>query len=262
MDGVIDLSLAELAQSFLILVLPLYACWHYRVKIIGSTLMAVLRMSLQLALVALYLEWVFALNSAWLNGLWVLIMVGVSSLTTIQRIGLAWRPFGLPLFLSGLTSLLLVDAFFLGYIIQLDYLFDARYLVPVSGMILGNALKHDIVGLSAYFNGLREKENLYYFLLTNTGSSKLALRPFMREALFQGLNPLVATMSVMGLVSLPGMMTGQILGGSSPATAIKYQIMIVLAIFTGCSLNLLLSIWAANRLMFDGYGRLKQAYFR
>ena len=64
-------------------------------------------------------------------------------------------------------------------------------------------------------------------------------------------------MSVMGLISLPGMMTGQILGGASPATAIKYQIMIMIAIFVGCVLSLTLSLWYANVKIFDKYGNVR-----
>ena len=109
-------------------------------------------------------------------------------------------------------------------------------------MVLGNSLNHNIVGLTAWFEGMTKKKELYYFLLTNGGNERNAMRPFIQDALRKGLNPLIATMSVMGLISLPGMMTGQILGGASPAVAIKYQIMIMLAIFTGCTLTLLLSI--------------------
>jgi putative ABC transport system permease protein len=124
-------------------------------------------------------------------------------------------------------------------------------------MVLGNSLNHNIVGLSSYFNGLSEKSDLYYFLLTNTSNIKLALRPFIGESIKSGLNPLIGTMSVIGLISLPGMMTGQILGGSSPVIAIKYQIMIMLAIFAGCTINLFLSIILSNRFIFDVYGKLK-----
>jgi putative ABC transport system permease protein len=85
----------------------------------------------------------------------------------------------------------------------------------------------------------------------------LALRPFIGESIKSGLNPLIGTMSVIGLISLPGMMTGQILGGSSPVIAIKYQIMIMLAIFAGCTINLFLSIILSNRFIFDVYGKLK-----
>ena len=146
---------------------------------------------------------------------------------TVKRISLSWKVFALPLFIAGLISVIIIDTFFLGFIIKLDYIFDVRYLIPITGMILGNSMNHNIVGLTAFFKGLSEKSDLYYFLLTNTGSSKLALRPFYGEAFKRALNPMIANMSVIGLISLPGMMTGQILGGSSPVVAIKYQIMIM-----------------------------------
>ena len=100
---------------------------------------------------------------------------------------------------------------------------------------------------------------MYYFLLTNTGNEKESIRPFIATAIKQGLNPLIATMSVIGLISLPGMMTGQILGGSSPVIAIKYQIMIMLAIFAGCTINLVMSIIIANSFIFDNYGRIRES---
>ena len=124
-------------------------------------------------------------------------------------------------------------------------------------MVLGNSLNHNIVGLTAFFKGLRQDQELYYFLLTNSGSSRLALRPFIQDALIKGLNPLLATMSVIGLISLPGMMTGQILGGASPAVAIKYQVMIMLAIFVGCTLTLVLSILLSKQLAFDEMGNVR-----
>jgi putative ABC transport system permease protein len=185
-------------------------------------------------------------------------MISVGVHTSISRVGLNWRYFLIPLFIAGLTSVIIIDAFFLGLILKLDYFFDARYFVPITGMVLGNSLNHNIVGLSSYFKGLSEKSDLYYFLLTNTSNPKLALRPFVGESIKSGLNPLIGTMSVIGLISLPGMMTGQILGGSSPVIAIKYQIMIMLAIFAGCSINLFLSIIFSNQFIFDGYGRLKK----
>ncbi|GAA4834582.1 ABC transporter permease [Algivirga pacifica] len=208
-------------------------------------------MGIQLGLVALYLEWIFTLNNPWINTLWVGIMILVGVLTTIRRVALNWKIFLIPLAIAGLTSVFIVDAFYLGLIIQLEYIFDARYFIPITGMILGNALNHNIVGLTTYIKGLQEKSDLYYFLLINTNKRETALKPFIQEAIIRALNPMIASMSVMGLISLPGMMTGQILGGSSPATAIKYQIMIMLAIFVGCSLNLFLSILMINRVILD-----------
>jgi len=79
----------------------------------------------------------------------------------------------------------------------------------------------------------------------------------MREALGTAFNPLIASISVTGLISLPGMMTGQILGGSSPNVAIKYQIMLMLTIFVSTIISVVITIIIANRFIFDKYGNMK-----
>ncbi len=261
MKEIIDIDIYTLMIAFSITLIPLAGLLYYRVPLLKDAMIGLVRMSLQLSLVAVYLEYVFKLNSAWLNSLWVIIMILISIYTTIKRMRLQFRLFIIPLLISGLTSIIIIDLFFLGYVIKLDYLFDARYFIPISGMVLGNAMNNNIVGLTSYFDGLTSNRELYYYLLTNNNSKTLAIAPFIRDALRKGLNPLVATMTVMGLISLPGMMTGQILGGSSPTTAIKYQIMIMLAIFTGVSINLMLSIFFSNRFIFDSYDRLSKNIF-
>lgn len=262
MNGVSDIGYLELGIGLLLFLVPIFLFWYFKVGVVKDTLIAILRMLVQLALVAIYLEWVFKLNSPWINGAWVFLMIFVGLFTTMRRVGLKWRYFIFPLFIAGFTSLLVIDAFFLGLVIRLDNVFDARYFVPISGMILGNSMKHNIVGLNTYFSGIREKTDLYYFLLINTGKDQKALKPFIAEAIRSGMDPLIAVMAVIGLISLPGMMTGQILGGSSPEVAIKYQILIMIAIFVGCTLNLVLSILISNRFIFDKYGRTKDQLFK
>jgi len=262
MKEIIDISIGNLLWASLILFLPIAGFIYFRVRIIKETIIAMIRMIIQLSLIAIYLEYIFEWNNAWVNSAWVFVMVLVGTITAIRRVGLAYKHFLIPLFLAGFTSILIIDVFFLGYIIHLDYVFDARYFIPISGMVLGNALNHNIVGLSTYFNHLNKEKELYYFLLINNNRKKEILQRFIGSAIKSGLNPMIATMSVIGLISLPGMMTGQILGGSSPLIAIKYQILIMIAIFVGCSLNLMISILLSNRFIFDAFGRIKGDIFR
>lgn len=253
-----DISLVNLIIGFSVLLIPVAIFLYYKVQLIKDMLISTLRMVVQLSLVAVYMEWIFRLNNAWLNSAWVIIMISVSAYTSVSRVKLNRKIFIIPFAMAILVSLLIIDGFFLGLIIQLEYVFDARYFIPISGMILGNSLNHNIVGLSNYFDNFESKKELYYFVLTNSGNAVMAKRPFIQEALIKGLNPLLAAMSVMGLISLPGMMTGQILGGASPATAIKYQIMIMIAIFVGCTLSLMMSLWYSNLKIFDKYGNIKK----
>lgn len=262
MKAINDIQLIDLVLGSIALLIPLLFFLYYRVSLIKDMFVSVARMVIQLVMVALYLEWIFDLNSPWVNSLWVLAMIFVGAFTSIRRMGGRWKYFLFPFFISGFTSILIIDLFFLGAVVKLDYLFDARYFIPISGMILGNSMNHNIVGMTTYFNGLTTKSELYYFLLVNGEHPKFALRPYIADAIIKGLNPLIATMSVIGLISLPGMMTGQILGGSSPATAIKYQIMIMIAIFVGCTINIVLSIIFSNYFVFDKYGRFKTQVLR
>ena len=84
----------------------------------------------------------------------------------------------------------------------------------------------------------------------------------MRDALKIAFNPTIATTAIMGLISLPGMMTGQILGGSDPGVAVKYQIMLMITIFSSSILNVVLTIFLSNRFAFDAYDNLRKDIFR
>lgn len=257
MDDMIDIGIADLLLGLTILSVPLLLFLYYRVRLVGDLFISLARMIVQLLLVALYLEFIFEMNNPWINSLWVFLMIVIGAGTMVHRIKLNWRMFLVPFILAGLISMIIIDSFFLGLIIRLEYFFDARYFIPISGMVLGNSIHHNIVGLTAYFEGLSQKKELYYFILTNNGDRKQAIRPYIQDALVKGLNPMLANMSVIGLISLPGMMTGQILGGASPAIAIKYQIMIMTAIFAGCTMILIMSILYSNIFLFDPYDNIK-----
>lgn len=257
MTGVTDISIYKLALGYIIMLIPLFWLYYYKTGLIKDVVIGALRMTIQLSFVALYFSYIFELNSPYLNISWVLIMVIVSVFTTIKRSKLQAKMFVLPVFTAIVVSLVLIDTFFLGFIIGLDNIFDARYFIPISGMILGNSMNHNIIGLNAYFDKLKNNNQLYYFMLINKNDQKSALLPYMRDAISKAINPLIATMTVMGLISLPGMMTGQILGGSDPSTAVKYQILILLAIFVSSNLNLVLTLIFSNRFVFDKFGKLK-----
>lgn len=257
MKETLDIGYFDLLIGISTVLIPILIFWYYRTGLVKSTIISTIRMAVQLALMALYLEYMFEWNNPWINSAWVIVMVVVSALTSIKHSDLKLKHLWFPIFISGISSLFIVDLFFMGVVVRLDNVFETRYFIPISGMILGNILKYNIVGLNSYFTGLGKDQNLYYFLLVHNNPKK-ARFPFIREAFRKAMNPYIATVSVIGLISLPGMMTGQILGGSSPMVAIKYQIMIVISIFVACVINLFFSIVISNRYVFDSYGRLRK----
>ena len=257
MNTAIDISWSGLAVGFVLLVIPFFVLWYYRTGLLKPAVISVIRMTVQLLLVGLYLEYIFILNNMWINLTWVLIMVIIAALTTVKRSYLYFRLYLIPVFVSLAISLIIVDVYFLGFVIKLDNLFEAIYLIPITGMLLGNCIRTNILGLSSYYNKLQKEQILYKYALANGATKKEALIPYMRNSLRTSFAPTIATMAVVGLISLPGMMTGQILGGSSPNVAIKYQIMLMITILVSSVMTVVLTIFISNRFIFDPFHNLR-----
>jgi putative ABC transport system permease protein len=129
------------------------------------------------------------------------------------------------------------------------------------GMVLGNILRSNVVALDRFFSELRANQDMHVQYLILGASESEAVRPFLRNALRAAVGPQLGTVATMGIVSLPGMMTGQILGGSSPAVAIGYQIMIMISIFTAATVSVFLAVHFARKAAFDRFGRLDESIF-
>jgi len=219
-------------------------------------------MTVQLLFVGFYLAVVFDLDNPWLNAAWLLVMITVADVSVVRGCGIKLTPFAVPLFLSLMVGTAIPLLLSLGPAVGISHLMEARYLIPLSGMILGNCLRADIIGIRAFYEGIRTREKPFLLMLSQGASLKEASLPYLREAFHSALAPTVATMATVGLVSLPGMMTGVILGGADPMTAIKYQILIMISIFSGTAATVALAIRFTARKAFNEYGVLNRRIFR
>jgi len=259
--SIIDITPLRLMSAYLMLAIPLGIMLWLRMPMMGQTLVAVLRMTVQLLFVGFYLQFIFDLNNLWLTGAWVLIMIMVADVSIVNGCRLRFRRLGFGLFIAlvaGTVVPLLVFAF---VVLKGPSALDAQYLIPISGMILGNCLRADIIGIRTFYESLKKEEKAYLLSLSQGANLREALLPFVRDACQAALAPTVATISTVGLVSLPGMMTGVILGGGNPMTAIKYQIAIMIAIFAGTALTVILAIRLTAFRNISARGTLDQAVF-
>ncbi|PKK90089.1 MAG: ABC transporter permease [Candidatus Wallbacteria bacterium HGW-Wallbacteria-1] len=231
---------------------------------IGMTLEIVksaLKMSLQLLLVGIYLKYIFELQNPWVNLLWIGVMILVANTSILKQAGLKVTTL-FPRTMAGLLLGTSVAALFMiGLIVRPTPLYDAHYLIPITGMILGNCLRGNILSLERFYTGIREGKREYMDSLLMGASRWEAAAPFARKAIRTALAPILSTMATTGVVSLPGMMTGQILGGSFPLVAIKYQIAIMIAIFTAMSLSAVANIIFSMGRGFDDYDLLREDIF-
>lgn len=224
-----------------------------KISININILSAITRMSIQLTLVGIFLQYIFKLNNGYVNLLYLLFMIIVASISTIKKCKFRMKKFVIPLTISFLVPNIIILLYFNLLVIKLDNILNAQYLIPIMGMLLGNSLKGNIICLNSFYKGLKDKENEYLYTLSLSGSKVEALRPHFKKALQSAVDPTIASIETIGLVSLPGMMTGQILSGSIPIVAIKYQIAAMVAILIGRYFSAMLSIILTSSKAFDDF---------
>ncbi len=258
--GTMDIDYLSLAVGFLLMGIPLFYLWKFKTGLVKATLIGAGRMIVQLFLIGLYLKYLFFWDNPFINFAWVLIMVAVASETALSRTHLKRRLLMMPVALGFLISSILIGFYFLGMVLHLNNVFSAQYFIPIFGIIMGNMLGSNVIALNTFYDGVRRERQLYYYLLGNGATRLEALAPFIRNALVKSFSPTIANMAVMGLVALPGTMIGQILGGSSPNVAIKYQMMIIVITVSASMLSLMICISLSIRRSFDAYGNLKSVF--
>ena len=261
MKAAIDIGSLPLLLGYALLIIPIAFILFFKVKILKDLTLSLLRMTLQLLFVGLYLQFVFDLNAWWLNLLWLMVMVAAADVSLVSACGFRLRKFLLPLFISLLIGTGVPLFYFIAVIIRLPDVLDARYFIPIAGMIMGNSLRADIIGLKTFYTSIHTGEKTFQAYLSQGATLKEALLPYLKEAYRASLAPTIATMATIGLVALPGMMTGIILGGTDPFVAIKYQMAIMIAIFTGTALAVIFGILMTVRTSFSRFGILDTGIF-
>lgn len=254
MNTTVDISVPGMLAAYGLLAFPLALVLWLRLPLVRDVFISVARMSLQLLFVGFYLRFVFGLNQPLLNLTWLVVMVGVADLSVLRGCKLSIRRFGPALFCALLAGTAIPLAVVLGLALGSARGVDAQYLIPLGGMILGNCLRADVIGLRGFYDAIRKGQKTYRLSLAQGATLSEAVRPFFGDACSAALSPTIASIATIGLVHLPGMMTGVILGGASPVTAIKYQLVIMLAILAGTTITVAAAIRFTLPVAFTSYG--------
>ncbi|MFH1532039.1 MAG: ABC transporter permease [Pseudomonadota bacterium] len=258
--GASDISTLGMILAYVPLLITVVVFRMLRLRMAGTLLVSVGRMSVQLALVGLYLTVLFRYNHPALNVGYVLLMTAVANYSVLRSSGLSLKFYAVTL-PALVVAIVAVLSFYTLLVFRPEPLYDARYMIPIAGMLLGNSMNRTIVTVERFYSSIRRDREGFAAYVTFGATVREAATPYLRSAYRAGIAPVLANTATMGLVSLPGMMTGQILGGSEPAVAIKYQIAIILAIFAATELATVLSVLLSLRRGFDRFGFLRTELF-
>lgn len=252
--GVIDLVLASL-----LLVLNAGLSIWLGLQLERQMAVSAVRMVVQLLLVGIILKTLFALASPWPVLLAAIVMTGFAAHEVRARqsrvlLGLWTHGIGggAMVFIGALVTILALTVF-----ISPEPWYNPRYAIPLFGMVLGNSMTGISIGLNTLTTGIvRERAAIEAQLLL--GETKwTALRPTLREAMKAGFIPIINSMAAAGVVSLPGMMTGQILAGIDPTEAVKYQLLVMFLITGATGAGVLMAVYGTAWRLTDERDRLR-----
>ena len=188
------------------------------------------RSMIQLIAIGYILDIVFAIDN-WLLVLAILgVIIAIASIVTRNRIDQKLKGLLPTVILSIFASSAFTLAYMILLIVQPERWYDPQYLIPLGGMLFGNAMNGASLAGDRLLNAIMQNRLEIETHLCLGTTARQAISGYQKEAIRTGLIPTLNNMMVIGLVSLPGMFTGQVLGGTNPRDAASYQILILFAI--------------------------------
>jgi putative ABC transport system permease protein len=251
-DEVINLGFYQILLGYVFVVIVLFILKRESIKRERVLVFATLRMTLQLVLMGYVLTFVLENPHPLVTLLVLLVMVGFSVFTVFRKFKDSLFPslkrvilVALPL--GTLTSLL----YFLYVVVGISPYYDPQYIIPVAGMIIGNSMTGISLGIHTMINRFTDQKEEVETALMLGATPKDASSTIVRESFDAAIMPTLNSMLGMGIIFLPGMMTGQILSGVSPLQAISYQIGIMMGILGGVSLTTYIFLKFGYRTFFN-----------
>ncbi len=243
MNGYVELSYGQVALAAALILVNAAISILLRLGMERILLIAAGRTILQLLMVGMVLEWVFR----WQRWYAVLglgaVMTVIAGWTALQR--RSWRYSGdwIASMLAMWISVWSVTAYVLTVVLQGEVpWYTPQYAIPLLGMVLGNVLNGIALGMNAFAEGVVADRVQIESLLAVGATRWEAAGQAMRQAMRTGTTPIINSMMVVGLVSLPGMMTGQLVSGMPPIQAVKYQIVIMFLVASATAIGTVLVV--------------------
>jgi putative ABC transport system permease protein len=251
MKSYIELSYAQVFLATLLILVNGAVSVILRLDLERRLMIAAACTVVQLLLIGLVLEWVFKVDRWYIVVGMMCVMTLVAGIAAVSRTPVRFPGIWRSTIAATWLSSWLVGAFAVGVVVQVRPWFTPQYAIPLLGMILGNTLNGVSLGLDRLTSELLAKRDQVEALLALGATRWEAARQPIQQAVKTGMVPTINAMMVVGIVSLPGMMTGQLLAGTSPVEAVKYQIVIMFLLASGTALGTVFVILLSFRRLFN-----------
>lgn len=252
MKGVLDLTVWQVALAYVFVLLVLVILRVRGIKREKELIISSVRMTLQLILTGYVLVYIFANPHPFFTIAMILLMEAFAVYTVYKRFkGKLSKHLKYVILISISIGTLLCLVYFLLVVVRISPWYDPQYFIPIAGMLVGNSMTGISLGVKSLLDGMTTQKALVEEALVLGATPKAATAKIINSAFDAAILPTINTMVGMGIVFLPGMMTGQILSGTAPTTAITYQIAIMLGILGAVSLSVILLLQLGYRTFFN-----------
>jgi len=253
---IVSLQIGQFALIYILLIIILIIMKKCKINQSKLLLIGSFRMTVQLILAGLILTYIIDHPHPIFTIIYLILMIGYAIRMVLVRNPGINKKFQYVIGISLASSGILIISFFLIVVVGVG-MFDPQYTIPISGMIIGNALTGVSLGVKSFHEAIVTKRARIDTLLNIGVTPAKILTPFANEATETALLPTINNMMGMGIISLPGMMTGQILSGTMPMTAILYQIAIIIAITAVTCLSVFGALFFGFRTLYNKRSQLR-----
>jgi len=227
------MTFTTLSLTLIFVFIPLVLSKTLNLGLEKDTIIATIRSIIQLLAVGYILKFVFDAQSFLYIFLMVALMIVVATLNARKKgegiQGITWK--------IALT-LVVIEAVTQGVLLGFHIVpATAQYIIPISGMLIGNSMVLSILFLNRFTAEITTRHDEIELILSLGGTPKQAIHRQLINAVKASMIPTIESQKTIGLVQLPGMMSGQIIGGADPIQAVQFQLLIIFALLTTATLS-------------------------
>jgi len=245
-----QISLYSFASVYLLLLVVIFIMKRAKINKTKELLVASILMTVQLLLVGYVLTYLFENPYPLFTLLYCAVMLTFATRRIFSKKLQLNKKFKASIALSFLGTSILLPIFFVVFVTEQSF-FNPQYTIPIAGMLMGNSMTGFSLALKAFQDNLKNNQGSIHTLLMLGVHPHKILMPHINSSFETALTPTINSMLSMGIISLPGMLTGQILAGASPNTAILYQIAIMITICAAVCISVFCGLYFGQKFLYN-----------
>lgn len=253
--NIINIGIIQLLISFLLVSVILFITYQEKLSIEKNIFKATAKMVVQLFILGYILVYLLTTKYYILGFMYMGVMFIFGVYTIRNKIS---KKNNLNIIIiSLLISTIGTLIYIIVGVVQPRPLIEFQYIIPMYGMILGNSITALTIGVNSYWNILDERHGTITTLYNIGVSPEKILKPIFNESLTRAITPTLTMVGITGLIALPGMMTGQILGGVDPLIAVKYQMVILIGILSSVFFSIYIYLKLLEKKVINKYKQIQ-----